>query len=188
MLKWARFWLFSFTCFLRTDLRSNYLLNSRIAGIEECDFLLLVGTNPRYEAPLFNTRIRKRYNHFTFANMVTNWQDTILLYPTVFVYFVFFSWLHNELQVALVGHNVDLSYSYNHLGESTQVLQEIAAGTHPFCKVTPYKNEALIHVWNISQTLEFKGINDVLGPGPGQEACCLSGQFSSPEGWWGSHI
>lgn len=35
----------------------------------------------------------------------------------------------------MVGHNVDLSYSYDHLGESTQVLQEIAAGTHPFCKV-----------------------------------------------------
>lgn len=34
-----------------------------------------------------------------------------------------------------MGHKVDLSYSYNHLGETTQVLQEIAAGTHPFCKV-----------------------------------------------------
>lgn len=45
---------------LRIDLRSNYLLNSRIAGIEECDQLLLVGTNPRFEAPLFNARIRKR--------------------------------------------------------------------------------------------------------------------------------
>ncbi|XP_059427414.1 NADH-ubiquinone oxidoreductase 75 kDa subunit, mitochondrial [Carassius carassius] len=86
-----------------TDLRSNYLLNSRITGIEESDLLLLVGTNPRYEAPLFNARVRK-------------------------------SWLHNELQVAMVGHKVDLSYSYNHLGETTQVLQEIAAGTHPFCK------------------------------------------------------
>lgn len=44
----------------RTNLRSNYLLNTRIAGIEECDLLLLIGTNPRYEAPLFNARIRKR--------------------------------------------------------------------------------------------------------------------------------
>lgn len=44
----------------RSDLRSNYLLNSRIVGIEEADVLLLVGTNPRYEAPLFNARIRKR--------------------------------------------------------------------------------------------------------------------------------
>ncbi|XP_076848761.1 NADH-ubiquinone oxidoreductase 75 kDa subunit, mitochondrial [Brachyhypopomus gauderio] len=87
-----------------TDLRSNYLLNTRIAGIEECDLLLLVGTNPRFEAPLFNARIRK-------------------------------SWLHNELDVSLVGHKVDLNYSYNHLGDSTQVLQEIAAGTHPYCQV-----------------------------------------------------
>lgn len=31
--------------------------------IEEADFVLLVGTNPRYEAPLLNTRIRKGYVH-----------------------------------------------------------------------------------------------------------------------------
>ncbi|KAK2856905.1 hypothetical protein Q5P01_005640 [Channa striata] len=87
-----------------TDLRSNYLLNSRIAGIEDCDLLLLIGTNPRYEAPLFNARIRK-------------------------------SWLHNELRVAVVGHSVDLSYTYDHLGEDTSALKELANGTHPFCQV-----------------------------------------------------
>uniref|UniRef100_A0A8C9IF07 NADH-ubiquinone oxidoreductase 75 kDa subunit, mitochondrial n=1 Tax=Piliocolobus tephrosceles TaxID=591936 RepID=A0A8C9IF07_9PRIM len=42
-----------------TDLRSNYLLNTTIAGVEEADVVLLVGTNPRFEAPLFNARIRK---------------------------------------------------------------------------------------------------------------------------------
>lgn len=31
---------------------------------------------------------------------------------------------------------MDLSYTYDHLGESTQVLQDIANGTHPFCQVT----------------------------------------------------
>lgn len=30
---------------------------------EEADFVLLVGTNPRYEAPLLNTRLRKAYVH-----------------------------------------------------------------------------------------------------------------------------
>ncbi len=45
------------------------------------------------------------------------------------------SWLHNELRVAMVGHNVDLSYSYDHLGEETSVLKELANGTHPFCQV-----------------------------------------------------
>ena len=33
--------------------------NSTIAGIERADAILLVGTNPRWEAPLVNTRIRK---------------------------------------------------------------------------------------------------------------------------------
>uniref|UniRef100_H2YT75 NADH-ubiquinone oxidoreductase 75 kDa subunit, mitochondrial n=1 Tax=Ciona savignyi TaxID=51511 RepID=H2YT75_CIOSA len=42
-----------------TDLRSNYLLNSSISGVEEADLVLLIGTNPRYEAPMFNARIRK---------------------------------------------------------------------------------------------------------------------------------
>lgn len=46
-----------------TDLRSNYLLNNTIAACEEADLVLLVGTNPRYEAPLLNTRLRKGYVH-----------------------------------------------------------------------------------------------------------------------------
>lgn len=50
--------------------------------------------------------------------------------------FVFsISWLHNELNVAMVGHKVDLSYSYDHLGEDVSVLKELANGTHPFCQV-----------------------------------------------------
>ncbi|KAI9015171.1 G subunit of NADH dehydrogenase, partial [Gaertneriomyces semiglobifer] len=43
------------------DIRSNYVLNAGINGIEEADALLLVGTNPRHEAPIVNTRIRKAY-------------------------------------------------------------------------------------------------------------------------------
>lgn len=45
------------------DIRNNYLLNNTIAAIEEADVILLIGTNPRYEAPLVNTRIRKGYIH-----------------------------------------------------------------------------------------------------------------------------
>lgn len=48
------------------------------------------------------------------------------------------SWLQNELQVALVGRKVDLTYTYEHLGDSAEVLQEIAAGTHPFSQVITY--------------------------------------------------
>lgn len=86
-----------------TDFRSSYLLNSSISGIiyficealihwyifnfnlctglEEADLVLLIGTNPRYEAPLLNTRIRKSY-------------------------------VHNDLEIALLGSKVDLSYDY----------------------------------------------------------------------------
>ncbi|NXC84632.1 NDUS1 oxidoreductase, partial [Cercotrichas coryphoeus] len=98
-----------------TDLRSNYLLNTKIAGVEEADVLLLVGTNPRFEAPLFNARIRK-------------------------------SWLHNDLQVALVGSPVNLTYRYEHLGESPQILQDIASGKHPFSKVLDHAKKPMVVV------------------------------------------
>ena len=39
--------------------RESWLFNTTIAGIEQLDRLLLVGTNPRREAPLLNARIRK---------------------------------------------------------------------------------------------------------------------------------
>ena len=34
-------------------------MNSGIAGVEDADLVLLIGTNPRFEAPVFNARIRK---------------------------------------------------------------------------------------------------------------------------------
>ena len=43
------------------DLRSNYLFNSKIYGVEEADIILLVGTNPRHEAAGLNARIRKQW-------------------------------------------------------------------------------------------------------------------------------
>jgi NADH-quinone oxidoreductase subunit G len=41
--------------------RAGYLFNSTIAGIEQADAVLLVGSNPRWEAPLVNSRLRKRF-------------------------------------------------------------------------------------------------------------------------------
>ncbi|KAG0711003.1 NADH-ubiquinone oxidoreductase subunit, mitochondrial [Chionoecetes opilio] len=84
-----------------TDFRSSYLLNTTIAGVEEADLVLLVGTNPRFEAPLFNARLRK-------------------------------AWVHNELDVAIVGPNVDLTYDTEHLGEDPAIIEQLLAGTHPF--------------------------------------------------------
>ncbi|MCW2309297.1 NADH-quinone oxidoreductase subunit NuoG [Rhodobium gokarnense] len=41
--------------------RASYLFNSSIAGIEDADAIMLIGTNPRKEAPVLNARIRKRF-------------------------------------------------------------------------------------------------------------------------------
>ena len=41
--------------------RETYLFNSTISGIDEADAILLVGTNPRLEAPIINARIRQRW-------------------------------------------------------------------------------------------------------------------------------
>ena len=41
--------------------RGAYLFNTTIAGIEAADACLLIGTNPRHEAPLVNARLRKRH-------------------------------------------------------------------------------------------------------------------------------
>ncbi|XP_061193968.1 NADH-ubiquinone oxidoreductase 75 kDa subunit, mitochondrial-like isoform X1 [Saccostrea echinata] len=106
-----------------TDLRSNYLLNTGINGIEEADLVLFIGTNPRFEAPILNTRVRK-------------------------------SWIHNDLQVALVGSKVDLTYDYDYLGDSTDVLKKIADGSHPFCKTLNKAKRPMVIVG--SSTLQRK--------------------------------
>ncbi|HEX7967268.1 MAG TPA: NADH-quinone oxidoreductase subunit NuoG [Stellaceae bacterium] len=41
--------------------RAGYLFNTGIAGIERADACLLIGTNPRVEAPIVNARLRKRW-------------------------------------------------------------------------------------------------------------------------------
>lgn len=46
---------------LDPEQRGSYLFNSGIAGIDEADALLIIGSNPRWEAPVLNARIRKRY-------------------------------------------------------------------------------------------------------------------------------
>ena len=41
--------------------RASYLLNATVAGIDDADAVLIVGANPRKEAPVLNARIRKRW-------------------------------------------------------------------------------------------------------------------------------
>lgn len=115
-----------YLCFLnfRTDLRSNYLFNGTIAGIEQADLVLLIGTNPRYEAPVLNARIRKA---LVDVYLLINFYSIKI--------FQFFSWTHNDLQVAVIGPKIDLTYSYEHLGDNTNVLNELTSGKHAFSKV-----------------------------------------------------
>ncbi|CAG0921577.1 unnamed protein product [Notodromas monacha] len=87
-----------------TDFRSSYLMNSRIAGVEEADVVLFIGTNPRFEAPIFNARVRK-------------------------------CWIHNDLEVGLIGPKVDLTYDYTHVGEDAKSLEALMTGKHPFAKL-----------------------------------------------------
>ena len=41
--------------------RASYIFNPSIAGIDQADSLMIIGSNPRKEAPIINARIRKRW-------------------------------------------------------------------------------------------------------------------------------
>ena len=41
--------------------KTNYIFNTSIKSIEESDFILLIGTNPKHEATIVNARIRKAF-------------------------------------------------------------------------------------------------------------------------------
>jgi len=47
--------------FIDISERQNYIFNSTINGIEEADLILLIGSNPRFEATMLNARIRKAF-------------------------------------------------------------------------------------------------------------------------------
>ncbi len=46
---------------LEAGVRASYLFNTTIAGIEQADAVLIVGSNPRKEAAVLNARLRKRW-------------------------------------------------------------------------------------------------------------------------------
>jgi len=47
--------------YINPEKKINYIFNSSIAGIENSDLILLIGTNPRHEATILNARIRKTF-------------------------------------------------------------------------------------------------------------------------------
>jgi NADH-quinone oxidoreductase subunit G len=64
--------------------REFYLFNTTIAGIDEADAVLFIGTNPRREAPVLNARIRKRWNLGNFsAGLIGEHADITYAYDHV---------------------------------------------------------------------------------------------------------
>ena len=49
------------TYYVDINNRKNYIFNSRLNGIDESDLIVLIGTNPRYEATILNSRIRNAF-------------------------------------------------------------------------------------------------------------------------------
>lgn len=88
------------------DIRSSYLFNSSIAGIEDADLVLLIGTNPRFEAPIINTRIRKA------------WRTSPV----------------GDIKIGVVGADTDMTYPTTHLGNSADSLIDLANGYHSFAQ------------------------------------------------------
>jgi NADH-quinone oxidoreductase subunit G len=85
--------------------RASYLFNSTIEGIDQANAILLVGTNPRDEAPVLNARILKRIRQ-----------------------------CQGRLPIGLIGEQRDLTYAYDYLGAGAETLTKIADGSHPFLK------------------------------------------------------
>ncbi|MGC6516568.1 MAG: NADH-quinone oxidoreductase subunit NuoG [Candidatus Puniceispirillaceae bacterium] len=46
---------------LNAKVRASYLFNSTIEGVDEADAILIIGSNPRIEAPVMNARIRRNH-------------------------------------------------------------------------------------------------------------------------------
>jgi len=82
--------------------RRGYLFNSGIAGLEDADAILLVGANPRREAPMVNARIRKA------------WMSKL------------------DFKIGVIGEEADLSYDYEYLGAGAGTLSSLAAGEGAF--------------------------------------------------------
>lgn len=88
--------LHSFEPNLKT-FRENYLFNSSIQGIDNAkpDSILIIGSNPRFEAPLLSARIRKL------------WLNS------------------PDISIGLIGERVDLTYGYEYLGDSLKEISDL---------------------------------------------------------------
>ena len=61
--------------------RDYYTFNTQIAGIEDADAILIIGSNPRREAPVLNARIRKACDPAAARKSALIGAETDLTYP-----------------------------------------------------------------------------------------------------------
>ncbi|SEM66646.1 NADH-quinone oxidoreductase subunit NuoG [Palleronia pelagia] len=85
--------------------RAAYAGTAAIEDIDHAKAVMLIGTNPRLEAPVLNSRIRK-------------------------------AWLRGA-DVGLVGEAVDLTYSYDHLGDGPGTLDDLLSRDHSDVREKP---------------------------------------------------
>ena len=118
------------------DFRSNYLLNSGLgAQNDNTDYVLLVGTNPRFEASLFNVRLRQM-----------SYLDQ-----------------NSRTTVASVGCASDLRYPIDHLGSGVQSLLALATGKHrALNKFFQAQNPLFILGSSLHQRTDCAGLRDLL--------------------------
>jgi NADH-quinone oxidoreductase subunit G len=94
------------------------LFNTTIAGIEQADCCLIIGSNVRADAAMIHTRLRKRYQMGTFP----------------------IAYLGGKMP-----KERDFAFSYEDLGDDPNVLDQILTGNHPFTKILcKAKNPMLI--------------------------------------------
>ena len=98
--------------------RAGYVFNSGFIGVEEADALLLIGTNPRWEAPVWNARVRKRWL------------------------------ADGAFKVGLVGAPAPLTYDHEYLGAGAETLRAIAAGDHPFAEALKAAERPMLVIGN----------------------------------------
>ena len=99
--------------------RAGYLFNSTISGIDGADACLIIGANPRIEAPVLNARLRKRSIRGNFPVALLG---------------------------GVGDANTDLTYDYEYLGADAGTLQALADGKHPFAKVLKKAEKAMLIV------------------------------------------
>lgn len=99
--------------------RGGYLFNSTIAGVDQADVCLIVGSCVRAEAPLLAARLRKWY-----------------LTGALKVAYI----------GAPLDKNHDLTHAYENLGDHPGVIKELVQGTHAFSKLLKEAKNPMIIV------------------------------------------